>query len=58
MNDPSKKDITLDSWLTDKIIRCMSRHAASHSNIHTLKQPIIQESIQLRVLTDVFMAGY
>jgi hypothetical protein len=36
----------------------MIRHAASHSSIQTLKRPIIQESKQLNVLTNVFVAGY
>lgn len=53
-----RPDLTPYSWMIDKIIRCMIRHAASHSSIQTLKRPIIQESKQLNVLTNVFVAGY
>ena len=53
-----RQDITLYSWMIDKIISCMIRHAASHSSIHTLKRTNIEKSKQLHVLTDVFMAGY
>ena len=53
-----RPDITLYSWMIDKIIRCMFRYAASHSIIHTLKRTNIEKSKQLHVLTDVFMADY
>lgn len=53
-----RSNITLYSWMIDKVIRSMTCHAASHSNIHTLKQPNIEKSKQLHVLTDVFTADY
>ena len=47
-------NIMLYRWIIDKVTRSMTCHAASHSSIHTLKRPIIQETKQLHVLTDVF----